>query len=191
MSIEGVYLVHGAADQLAVAAPDASNVWAHDGSTDRSYPLFLGGQAIWQDTDQQGKARAGIPLGDTWVKMRREDAKVTLTVTGSASTQPLQILAPTGQRFVSARLLEPDASGLFYLVTELRPTHAGYSPKTIAIVSFSADGSKHSQLTLADTSGEIAPQFAVTRDGTVYGLWSEPGALEVFVYPQAPSAVPW
>jgi hypothetical protein len=183
MSTEGVYLIHGVADQLAVAAPDGSDVWAHDGSIDRSYPLFLGGQAIWQDADQQRKARAGIPLGDTWVKMRREDAKITLTVAGSGGTQPLQILAPTGQRFVSARLLEPDASGLFYLVTELRPTHIGYSPKTIAIVSFSADGSKHSQLTLADTSSGIVPQFAVTRDGTVYGLWSEAGALEVVVYP--------
>ena len=185
MSTEGVYLIHGGTDQLAVPTLEGINVWAHDGSTDRSYPIFLGDQAIWQDADQQAEARAGIPLGDIWVQMRREDAKITLTARGSGGTWPLQILAPEGQRFVSARLLEPDASGLFYLVTVLRPTHVGYSPKTITIVSFGADGSKHGQLTLADTKSGIVPQFAVTRDGTVYGLWPKPGALEVVVYPQA------
>lgn len=182
MSTEGVLLIHGSADQLAVPDPSGSDVWAYDGATDRSYPIFLGGKAIWQDVDQQGKAREGIPLGDAWVQMKREDARITLTGPGSAGAWSVQIPAPRGERFQSARLLQPDASGLFYLVTEIVPTSVGYSPGVITILCFTADGTNLGQLTLNDLRSSVAPQFAVTSDGTLYALESRPGALVVVTY---------
>jgi hypothetical protein len=179
MSTKGMYLTQGVADQLAVSGAD---IWAHDAASDLSYPVFLSGQAIWQNQEQQAKAMEGLLVGGTWVKTHAEGGNVVLTAAGLGADRQTRFLAPSGYQIASTRLLGQDVRGRFYLLLRLRATEAGGQLSMSVVVSFGVEGVKHGQLSLQDDGSAPLSRFTVAQDGTVYRLQSTPQELDVLTY---------